>query len=326
MSVYILYYHRISSKAQPLCVSFKLFNWEMAYLKKHYQILSLNELLNYMNGDLTLNRPGVVITFDDGWFDNFVYAYPILKKYGLKATVFVSTGKMGTDTIVRDTIEDCWNGKTTLNDLRQPIDVDKSWADSLSDNFNEFLTWEELRIMQKSGVFDVESHGVEHRKVFCSDAAEGMVKGKVSWSVLSASPDIKEGMPLYPVRSALAARAYYPDFSGGPGRWETEEEMKMRIWRELVESKERISSEIGVTPLHLCWPFGEYSNVGVDLSRKTGYQACYTTRAGSISAGADRYMIPRVSTSGGKLTFVKRSMIYSNPLFSKAYSYLTRRP
>lgn len=325
MSVYILYYHRISSKAQPLCASFKLFNWEMAYLKKHYQVLSLNELLEYINGDLTLNKPGVAITFDDGWFDNFVYAYPVIRKHGLKATIFVSTGKMRQGESVRPTLEDCWSGRRSIDDLQHPKGVEEGFLDSLSGDLREFLTWEELRVMQKSGVFDVQSHGVEHRKVFCSDEASGAVKGKVSWSVLSASPGIKEGMPLYPIRSALAARSYYPFFSGASGRWETEEEMRSRVLGELAQSRDRIYSEIGVKPLHFCWPWGQYIDLGIELAKEAGYAACYTTKAGSVAIGTDRYSIPRVSTKGGRLTFIKRGFVYSNPYISKVYGFLRER-
>lgn len=325
MGAYVLYYHRIFPNDPAPDVTLSLFDWEMAYLKKHYQVLSLNELLDYMNGDLVLDRPGVAVTFDDGWFDNFVYAWPVLKKHGLKATIFVSTGKIKAENSVRQTLEDCWNGRATLDALQKPKGVEEGFLDSLTGDFREFLTWEELRVMQKSGVFDIQSHGVEHRKVFCSDEAQGFVHGKVGWSVISASAAIKEGMPLYPVRSALAARSYYPADAQGSGRWESKEEMKKRILGELTESKDRIASEIGVAPVHLCWPWGQYNDLGLELAREAGYQACYTTKAGAVTKGTDRYRIQRVSTKGGRLTFVKRGMVYTNPIISKAYRFLTRR-
>jgi peptidoglycan/xylan/chitin deacetylase (PgdA/CDA1 family) len=324
MGAYILYYHRIFPNGPAPDVTLSLFEWEMAYLRKRYQVLSLMELLEYLNGDFKLDRPGVVITFDDGWFDNFVYAWPVLKKYGLKATIFVSTGKIRSDSGVRPTIEDCRGGRTNFDSLQKPKSVEKGFIESLSGDFQEFLTWEELRVMQKSLIFDIQSHGVEHRKIFCSDQAEGTVKGKIGWSLLSASPEIKEGVSLYPLRSSLAARAYSPD-GQGIGSWETEVEMRRRILGELIESRDRITSEIGDKPLHLCWPWGQYCDAGIELAKEAGYEACYTTKAGTISKDTDIYRIPRVSTSGGKLTFVKRSMIYSNPLFSKAYGYLTGR-
>lgn len=318
MGVYVLYYHRIFPCDPAPDVTLSLFEWEMSYLKKRYRALTLTELIDYINGDLKLDRPGVAITFDDGWFDNFVYAYPVLMKHGLKATIFVSTGKIGHEQSVRPTLEDCWSGRRSIDDLQHPKGVEEGFLNSLSGDLREFLTWEELRVMQRSGVFDVQSHGVEHRKVFCGDEQKGLAKSKVSWSVLSAKPDIKEGMPVYPVKSALAAKAYYPDGQG----WESEEDMKKRILGELVESKDRIYSEIGVKPLHFCWPWGQYIDLGIELAKEAGYAACYTTKAGSVTKNADKYKIPRVSTSGGKLKFIKRGFVYSTPYIAKIYHLL----
>lgn len=321
MGAYVLYYHRIFPDEPASDVTLSLFEWEMSYLKKHYQVLSLTELIDYINGELVLDKPGVAITFDDGWFDNFVYAWPVLKKYDLKATIFVSTGKIRAENSVRHTMEDCWNGKANIRDLQRTKSVEKGYLESFSGNLGEFLTWEELRVMQKSGVFDIQSHGVEHRKVVCSENITGTAKGSEGWSVKSAMPDTKEGMPLYPIKSALSAKAYYP----GSMQWETEQEMRGRILGELVQSRDRIASEIGIEPLHFCWPWGEYIETGIELAREAGYKACYTTKAGTVLPGADPYTISRVSSGKGKITFVKRGLIYSSPALSRSYSFLTGR-
>ena len=321
MGVYVLYYHRICPKAPASDVILPLFDWEMSYLCRRFQILSSSELIDYINGDLILERPGVAITFDDGWFDNFVYAWPVLKKYGIKAPVFVSTGKIRTESSVRPTLEECWNGRLVLDILQRPKSVEEGFLGALSGDLSEFLTWEELRVMRQSGVFDIQSHGVEHRKVFCGDRPDGVIKGKISWSLLSANTDIKEGMPVYPAKSALTAKVYYPD-GHGSGIWETEDEMKERIMGELVESRDRIYSETGVKPIHFCWPWGQYSDIGIELAKEAGYEACYTTKAGTVTSNIDRFCIPRISTKGGKMTFIKRGLVYSNPYVSKVYEVM----
>ncbi|MEW5803101.1 MAG: polysaccharide deacetylase family protein [bacterium] len=357
MGGYILFYHRIFPHGPASDVTLPLFEWEMSYLKKHYQVLSLHELLDYIDGRLFLERPAAAITFDDGWFDNFVYAYPVLEKYGLKATIFVSTGKIQQENSMRPTLKDCWNGRTTLDHLQKPKGVGESFLESLTGNLQEFLTWEELRLMYKSGVFSVQSHGIEHKKIFSGEDVKGFFKGDPKWDLRSAAKDLRIGVPLYPVKSSLGARAYYPDpslndhmasFSAqkdlpseedlmrefeklkslsrhGPEKWETDEEMKKRIFGELTESRDKITSEIGVTPHHFCWPWGQYTDLGLNLARDAGYHACYTTKAGSVSTLTDRYRMPRVSTRGCKLTFIKRGLIYTNPKISKAYLSLTRR-
>jgi len=371
MGAYILYYHRIFSQRPAPDVTLPLFEWEMSYLKKHYQVLSLDKLLDYMNGKLVLERPAAAITFDDGWFDNFVYAYPVLEKYGLKAAIFVSTGKIRPEKRVRPTLKDCWNGRVTLDALQKPKSVGESFLESLSGNLKEFLTWEELRVMQKSGTFLVQSHGIEHKSIFSGEDIKGFIQGDPGWKIRSAAKDTRIGVPFYPMKSSLGGRAYYPDpslndymasysaqkgraeecseecskegcskseedlmreverfRSSNPqdsGKWETDDDMRKRILGELIESRDKITSEIGVTPVHFCWPWGQYTDLGINLAQDAGYHACYTTKAGTVSTTTDRYRVPRVSTTGGKITFIKRGLIYTNSKISKAYLFLSRR-
>jgi len=62
----------------------KYFESQMRFIKKNYNVVSLQEALK------DLDRKQVVITFDDGYRNNLVHAYPVLKKLGLKATVYVT--------------------------------------------------------------------------------------------------------------------------------------------------------------------------------------------------------------------------------------------
>lgn len=105
-------------------VSRRGFERQIEYLvKRGYRTVSLDELHEWQMGRRVLPARSVVITFDDA--DESVYdlAYPVLKKYGLKATIFVVTSRVGTS----------WNGIRCLD-------------------------WARLREMQRSGVFAIESH------------------------------------------------------------------------------------------------------------------------------------------------------------------------
>jgi peptidoglycan/xylan/chitin deacetylase (PgdA/CDA1 family) len=90
----ILTYHCIDDNVwgdKPLFVSPGIFDEQMQYLKSQgYTAITFNEL----NRIDTLKNP-ILITFDDGYEDNFINAYPILKKYGLKATIFLIENKIG---------------------------------------------------------------------------------------------------------------------------------------------------------------------------------------------------------------------------------------
>lgn len=94
----VLMYHSISVvSGNNLCVPPDLFDSEMNWLHTNgYTALSMAELYAHMSAHTALPDKAVVITLDDGYFDNYSNAYPILKKYGLKASVFVISGKIGT--------------------------------------------------------------------------------------------------------------------------------------------------------------------------------------------------------------------------------------
>jgi len=103
--VIILTYHRVvSSKEldkyyiQPgMYVKSDTFEMQMKFLKDHFVTLPFAELLHvWRQGEMDGKKRYCVITFDDGWLDNYVYAYPILKKYSLPATIFLTTSYIGT--------------------------------------------------------------------------------------------------------------------------------------------------------------------------------------------------------------------------------------
>lgn len=93
--VLVLMYHRISNvsdkKLAHLTVSVTNFEKQLVYFKEKYQILKLSD-------DWTcLKKTGLVITFDDGYADNIINALPLLEKYQIPATIFVTT--LNTNTI-----------------------------------------------------------------------------------------------------------------------------------------------------------------------------------------------------------------------------------
>lgn len=89
----ILTYHHIEQKAEDCpSVTLKSFSTEMKFLKKHrYNIISLDALVTGITQHKKFPHNTVVITFDDGYKDNYLYAFPVLHKYGFPATIFLAT-------------------------------------------------------------------------------------------------------------------------------------------------------------------------------------------------------------------------------------------
>lgn len=92
-SIPVLMYHSIMyEKGNELRVPKEKFYEQMKYLKENgYTTLSLNELYDFLINNKPVPEKSIAITFDDGYVDNYTNAYPVLKEFGFKATIFVIT-------------------------------------------------------------------------------------------------------------------------------------------------------------------------------------------------------------------------------------------
>lgn len=99
-TVPILMYHQIESCGGSECplnvVSPESFERQMNYIKQHgYQVISLDDFVQGVGKGMLFNRYTVIITFDDGYLDNYTKAFPVLQKYDFPATVFVISDFVG---------------------------------------------------------------------------------------------------------------------------------------------------------------------------------------------------------------------------------------
>ncbi len=94
----ILMFHKVGPKDpkigyEPTNIPPERFEEQIALLSKAYNVISLHDAIALLKSgiDVTLKRPNVVITFNDGFLDNLTHALPILEKYNLPATLFITT-------------------------------------------------------------------------------------------------------------------------------------------------------------------------------------------------------------------------------------------
>jgi peptidoglycan/xylan/chitin deacetylase (PgdA/CDA1 family) len=97
----VLIYHRVNDECDNFFpgVPTALFNSQMEYLATNCNVLPLNEAISRLRGDDLPDR-AVVITFDDGYRDNFDKAFPILKKLCLPASIFLATDVVGCEKVL----------------------------------------------------------------------------------------------------------------------------------------------------------------------------------------------------------------------------------
>ena len=160
--VRILMYHKVSDlppeKNIPYCnVTADAFEAQMKYLfENKVEVLTLKGLGHWLRGELLPgNRKKVVITFDDGFQDNYLNAFPTLKKYRLPATFFVIVGHIGRPTFF-DHLQ--WDAPALADRGRHP----NHWLP---------MTWEMLGEMKENGM-SIGSHTYSHRSLATLNRAE----------------------------------------------------------------------------------------------------------------------------------------------------------
>lgn len=100
----ILAYHRIYDVADDAKFPFDIdlisassaqFRWQMRYIKRHFTPITFATLIDATEGRVKMPKRPIIVTFDDGFEDNYTHAFPILQELGVPATIFVSTGYIG---------------------------------------------------------------------------------------------------------------------------------------------------------------------------------------------------------------------------------------
>ena len=151
----ILLYHAICkdddfSTSAGTNVTPAAFEEQLKYLATHSTVLSLNAAVQT---DSAPGRKSVVVTFDDGYADNYLAAYPIIKKYSIPVTFFLTVAMVGRDW-------DFPNGPYPG------------------------ISWEDIREMNKDPLITFESHGYRHLNLTLLSQEESLMEIKSSRIIL----------------------------------------------------------------------------------------------------------------------------------------------
>ena len=129
----VLMYHSINSRESrtgDYVITPKAFRKDLEWLRDAgYQTVVVQDLLNYVEEGVPLPEKPVMITFDDGYYNNYLNAFPILKEMGMKAVISI---------IVSET------------DKYSELQEDR-------ENYSH-LTWEQIREMMDSGLIEFQNH------------------------------------------------------------------------------------------------------------------------------------------------------------------------
>lgn len=137
LDIPVLMYHRVNPVViDRNTVHINNFKKQLAYLARNgYQTITFAQYTESMKGQGELPPKPVILTFDDGYADNYTYALPVLQEYNMKATVFVVTGGVG-----------------------RPC----SWL--REHECNQLMNWEQLTTWLEAGM-EIGGHTVNHPRL-----------------------------------------------------------------------------------------------------------------------------------------------------------------
>ena len=289
---HILMFHRISPENEAKKPNLikgteltpeRLENIIKFYLGHNYGIISLDQLsaiLQRQNG----SKKYVVFTFDDGYADNLIYAYPIFKKYNAPFTIYVTTGFIDRQAMM------WWYSLSDFisNNNRMRFDLDnKTFEFDCSTNPAK----EAAFINVRSLIMDCSENECLDRikKIFnqCKiDLYEKTDELALTWSqVKELSRD-----PLVTIGAHTVNHYLLNKLSPAA------------VKREMSESKMRLESMLNRDIKHFSYPFGGKGEIGIreyELAGECGFATATTTKPANIFLDDAKYLmnLPRYGIS-----------------------------
>lgn len=291
-SLTVINYHRIDDPYRNDFDSFQPnvsatpedFDRQMDYLAQWFHMISTKDLVGWLDGHNELPRHAALITFDDGYLDNYTVAYPILRAHRFPALIFLTTEHIGTDApFYWDLAAYCFqhtkndriafpNGKTECwSNPHERDEVGKHWIESLK----SLPHAERLEYVQQLPlILEVSVPEGFFKKLMMSwDQVKEMQEGGIEFGAHTMTHPILTRISLDQVRMEV----------GG--------------------SKARIERELGEPCLSFAYPNGQASDVDDQIEKivaDTGIRAAFTLLNGPCSLDEvkrDPYAIRRIFIS-----------------------------
>ncbi len=277
----ILTYHRFGELRDGVKTSARAFARHLDYLTSHYRVVPLSTLADLMTSGRELPPSMAALTIDDGYLDAYEIAFPILRRYGVPATIFLVT-----DFVNRK----CW-----------------LWTDKL-----RFLTL-------KSRATKLEANiGGEQLRISLSGRASRLKAATELNSRLKALPDgLKEDAINRIASSLRVSLPELPPHEYCSLSWGHAREMESggveigshtlshpiltnvsetALRAELKESKARLEAELGHAVKLFCYPNGNYDARVRHAVEEAGYGCAVTVEPGLNDSLSDMLALKRVHT------------------------------
>lgn len=302
----ILLYHRVTSlerDPQLLAVKPDNFYRQINFLKKYYNILDIEEFAYLKQNNKKFTKNSIILTFDDGYVDNYLEALPILEKYNCQAIFFV----------------------TTLNTNTKK----ELWWDELE---RVFLTGSELpkslkiRLNSKDYLFDTSSeenkkktYNALHPLIKCNkaDIRDRVIDDILCWANLS-----KEGRNTHRVMTDKEIKLMSKSNSAIIGA-HTHTHSLLCVYdyegqyNDVKKSKDLLEKWTGQKIRYFSYPFGErrdYNKETLRICEELGFDISFANFYGQVHSWTHKYQIPRCLVRNWNFEFFKSQI-------SKGFKY-----
>jgi peptidoglycan/xylan/chitin deacetylase (PgdA/CDA1 family) len=287
--VLILLYHRVRTpeNAYEAAVSPGNFERQMRYLAAHFNVLSLADSISLMKRGRSPAKPPAVITFDDGYRDNWEAASPVLKKYSLPAVFFVATGSMGNR-------EPMWTAKVEFLFARAPVRSLVLESLPSPENFDlrepgrrqyvcHWVKNEMKKVPEEKRRLILEE--LERKCGITAPAGEWTGPEMLAWDeVREMARD-----PLFEIGSHTVSHRMLANLSPD------------EIRSELADSKKAIEAETGRPSRFLSFPGNSQDARVRRLAQEAGYEAACAVDQELCPFDADLFQLKRVHIEDGGL-------------------------
>ena len=285
----IFMYHRILPPddmqiplVQPgMYVSIATFRRQIRFLKSRFHLVSLEELIRRLAEGREIHRY-CVLTFDDGWRDNYKYAYPVLQKYSVPATIFLTTSYIGSKRwFWPEDVSSCLvklhNGDAVIGDLPNVIldELERkgfSVKSSLEKNVDRVVELLKKKSSEQRILFidclkdacGVKQHNT--RLLMNWDEVREMGEsGLIEFGSHTMNHVLLDQLPL------------------------------VEAQHEICMSMEIIEKKIGKKCIFFAYPNGNYNDRIISLIGNTGLSAALTTKRGYVSSDSTLLALSRIA-------------------------------
>jgi len=295
----ILMYHSVNDRSYPYIypdniVSVENFERQIAYLASRRRVISLPELIGYVRGGGRLPADTVAITFDDGYYDFYSKAYPILKKYNIPCTLFLISGILDSGGMKWEDYLAFLINNSRVDDLM--IDIDgRIRVYNLRSHEGRVECIRDLNSILLDMDEDERGRMISELElqVGCSKPSERVM---LTWSevkILSMDSLVSFGCHTHSHRSLKTISLK-----------EIEEEVSI--------CKGKVESLTGRRCSIFSYPIGkrkDFDQSIKEILRRLGFEAACTTIPGAISRDTDLYELRRISVPDDSSYIFKCALI-----------------